>query len=120
MWVIIIEEKVSKKLPKFKDQWPHEMGNVLDNLTAVVDKLNDGTAPEQLKKFGFVQSEPSNLLAINQKGPGKKTRMKVLRLYVYPDKEKQKLWLITLGDKSEQAKDIKYAKHRVKEITQAD
>ena len=54
--------------------------------------------------FGFVHPEPNGVVSIDQKRGG--LNLAQTRLYAYPD-ERKILYLITLGDKPSQAKDIK-------------
>ena len=100
-------EDAQKRLKKFGKKWKHEVRNVADNLTTLIASVEEGSRSEQLKKLGFVRSEPSGILAIDESGPGKGSRMKALRLYVYLHEEKEDLYILTLGDKDSQEDDIK-------------
>lgn len=51
--------------------------------------------------------EPRGVIAIDQKGGGK--GLKETRLYIFLNKIPQIVHLVTLGDKSTQKADIKYA-----------
>ncbi|HEY3965717.1 MAG TPA: hypothetical protein VGM05_14260 [Planctomycetaceae bacterium] len=110
MWNLNPLSDVPKRLDRFKKKWAHEMTNVFDNLDTVVEALNAGTKAEQLKQLGFVHSEPFGVLAIDQRGPGKGSKLKQFRLYVFPEEDAEQLHLITLGDKDSQQDDIKQAK----------
>lgn len=110
MWNLSPLSDVHKRLDSFKKKWAHEMTNVFDNLDTIVKALNEGTRPEQLKQLGFVHSEPCGVLAIDQKGPGKGSKLKQFRLYVFPEEDAEILHLITLGDKDSQKDDIRQVK----------
>jgi len=109
-WSIRLCEDVPKRLKKFQKKWRHEVVNVFDNLDTLLDALSHGAKPEQLKKLGFVHTEPFGILAVDQSGPGKGSKMKELRLYVYPHQEKEDLYAMILGDKDTQSDDINLAK----------
>ncbi|TXT21070.1 MAG: Uncharacterized protein FD138_4106 [Planctomycetota bacterium] len=103
-------EDAQKRLKKYGKKWMHEVVNVSDNLGTLIDALDEGAKPEQLKKLGFVRSEPSGILAIDESGPGKGSKMKALRLLVFPHEEKQDLYVMTLGDKDSESDDIRLCK----------
>jgi len=107
MWSMSNHEDVAKRLKKYQKKWRHEITNVFDNLDTLFLAIKEGTKPEQLKSLGFVHSEPMNVLAIDQKGPGKGTRMKQFRLYTVPDLNDEVLYLRTLGDKDTQEDDLR-------------
>jgi hypothetical protein len=118
MWILSPLPDVQKRLDKYKKKWSREMTNVFDNLDTLLEALNCGTNPEQLKQLGFVHSEPFGILAIDQKGPGKGAKLKPFRLYTYPDEEAKRLDLIILGDKDTQQDDIRESKAFVQELWQ--
>lgn len=78
--------------------------------------LNSGANLEHTK-FGFMHSEPRGIVAIDQKGGG--AGLKETRLYLYPDKSSHLIHLITLGDKSTQKADIRYACEFLGGLTQS-
>ena len=107
MWSLRPLPGFAQRLDKFKKKWEHELMNVLDNLDTCFKSLQAGTKPMQIKQLGFAQSEPFGLIAINQKGKGKGSKLKPFWAYVYPDEASQILHIITLGDKDSQHEDIK-------------
>jgi hypothetical protein len=107
MWPIKGQEGLGRRFKDFQKKWPHELKNVFDNLDTLHEALCNGARPEQLKKLGFVRSEPSGILAIDQKGPGKKAKLKALRLYVFADVTDEVLHVIELGDKDSQRDDLR-------------
>ncbi len=114
MWSMELHDGVEKRHKQFEKKWLHELTNVMRNLQELVVALESGVRPEQLKGLRFVRSEPVGVLAIDQSGPGKRTKMVPLRLYVYPDETDQILHIIGLGDKTTQTDDIKQSTEFVK------
>ena len=114
MWSMELHDGVEKRHRQFEKKWSHELANVMRNLQELVVALDNGVRSEQLKGLRFVRSEPAGVLAIDQSGPGKRTKMVPLRLYVYPDETDQVLHIIGLGDKTTQQDDIKQSAEFVK------
>ncbi len=106
MWSLEVQDAVEKRFKRFEKKWQHEMTNVMANLQELVEALNDGVRPEQLKQLRFVRSEPQGLLAVDETGLNKGTKPVPFRLYVYPDESVQVLHLITLGNKDMQKDDL--------------
>lgn len=117
MWTIIKSSEFDKSLQRFAKKWHQETINALTNVQVLLDALNDGVKPEQLKKFGFVHSEPKGIIAVDQKGPSKKTKMKALRIYLYAEHEAEELHVILVGDKSAQQRDIRLTTNYVAHLT---
>ena len=63
---------------------------------------------------GFLHAEPSGVLAIDQKGGG--GNLQETRMYIYADQASNVLYLITIGNKSEQASDIEFCKKFVADL----
>jgi hypothetical protein len=78
-----------------------------------VASLNAGSRPKPFC-FGFLHSEPEDVIAIDQKGHGR--NLAETRLYVYPDTESETLYLLTVGDKPSQGDDIENCKRFVHQI----
>jgi hypothetical protein len=92
--------KMSKPLVK---KYRRELKNLLGNLQVYLDALNAGATPTQIHR-GFLHQEPHGVLAIDQRGDGE--GLKEFRLYIYPDTDQRKLYLLALGDKNSQKSDI--------------
>ncbi len=88
---------------------------VLDNLETYYDVLKDGKDPLQIK-FGFIHHEPRGIKAIDQKGVIKKFKLKETRLYIFADNLEQILYVLSIGDKHSQKRDIKEAVKTVDKI----
>ena len=116
---IIMQWKVSKTADyqtqekRFVKKRPKELEAVLDNLDTFVNALQGGG--KLPIKFGFIHSEPRGILAIDQKG-GRGGNLAETRLYIFPDPKSNTIYLLTIGDKRQQSKDIQTAVQYVKEI----
>ncbi|MFN0052429.1 MAG: hypothetical protein ACKV0T_09560 [Planctomycetales bacterium] len=117
-WTVRWCEDAQKRMRKFGKKWRHELVNVGNNLTTLLTALEKGAKPEQLKLLGFVRSEPLGILAIDESGPGKGSKMKAMRLYVFPHMEQRHLYAMILGDKSTQSDDIRLSKVFVAGLTE--
>lgn len=84
-------------------KYRRELKNLLGNLQVDLDALNAGAMPAQIQR-GFLHPEPYGVPAIDQRGDGQ--GLKEFRLYIYPDMEQHKLYLLALGDKNSQKSDI--------------
>ena len=62
---------------------------------------------------GFIHDEPSGIKAIDQKGGTKKHKLKQSRLYIYPDIVSKALYLLCIGGKTSQKRDIRNCKEFV-------
>src|SRR5688572_14660300 len=102
MWTIKPTDDYAKRVRKWPKKYRRELLAVHDNLDTYMKLLNSGIPVEQAK-FGFIHTESSGALAIDQKGSGASSIE--TRLYLYADKPLQTIHLITLGDKETQKND---------------
>ena len=114
MWSIKPYDEYEKRVRKWPRKHRRELLAVHDNLDTYKKLLDSGTPVEQAK-FGFIHTESSGSLAIDQKGAGPATRE--TRLYFYPEKPTRTIHLFTLGDKDTQKEDNDYCKACVKALT---
>ena len=95
---------------------PAELAAVLHNLQRFLDHLN--VAPNSRAiQAGYLHPEPGGLLAIDQKGAGRK--LPETRLYVYAHDATKVLYLITIGNKATQASDLRLARKFVESLPHA-
>jgi hypothetical protein len=87
---------------------------MLSNLETFFRALQEGTNPMRIT-LGFIHHEPAGVKAIDQKGSSSKKPAQT-RLYVYPEEQRKILHLITVGDKTNQGKDVNYAKRFVADL----
>jgi len=105
MWELERYVDLEKRLKKYAKRNRQEVANVLANLASFLTSLKSGLKPQQVVR-GYVHPEPMGLRAIDESGP--KNPQKALRLYVYPEEDKQILHVLTMGDKDSQEQDIKH------------
>jgi len=106
-WVIGTTGKYEKTHKEYAKKCPNELKAVLNNLDTYFTSLKALGHPLQIKA-GFIHDEPRGVKAIDQKGGDQKTKLKQTRLYIYPDCDDKILYLILIGDKNSQKRDIKY------------
>jgi putative component of toxin-antitoxin plasmid stabilization module len=95
---------------------PRELEAMFDNLDTVHEALSADAKIEAVRNYGFVHPEPIGIIAVDQKGGG--AGLKTCRLYLYPKKETQTIYLLTIGDKATQKNDIPRCKKLLKNILQ--
>ena len=99
MWDFEPTEEFGRRVKRFAKDHPRELTAVSDNLNKLQKSLREGANPLKLP-LGCIHREQRGVLAIDQKGGGK--NLSQTRLYVYLDREKQEIHMITLGDKNSQ------------------
>jgi len=97
------EKHYAKKRPK-------ELAAILNNIGRYL-KLIAASKNSRAVQAGFLHPEPMGIMAVDQKGSG--PNLEETRGYTYADDEKKVLYLITLGNKSNQSSDIDLAKRFV-------
>lgn len=113
MWKLEQTDEYVRRHKRYVKNHPRELQAVLDNLDTYFKSLKAGVKPLQIK-HGFLHPEPLGVVAIDQKGGGKKLAQ--TRLYVYPDTDTETLYVITLGDKRSQQDDIRTCRAFVNEL----
>ena len=102
-WVLEESPFFVRRFKKYQKKHQKETIAVLNNLDTYLRTLNNGIKPA-LIHAGFVHREPHGIVAIDQKGAKGGTRE--TRLYVYAFETGNILYLITIGDKRSQQRDI--------------
>jgi len=102
-WSLRESEFFESKFRRYQKKHPTETVAILDNLDTYVRTLNADVKPP-LIKAGFIHREPQGVIAIDQKGI--KGRPRQIRLYIYAVEVDQVLYLITIGDKNTQKRDL--------------
>src|SRR4051812_24411137 len=114
-WELVSTDEYERRHKRYVKDHPRELKAVLGNLDTYFESLKAGVKPLQIK-HGFMHNEPLGVVAIDQKGGGKSLAQ--TRLYVYPDAESQKLFVLTLGDKRSQKADIELCRTFVETLRQ--
>ena len=117
MWEMEPLEGYKRRCKHWPKKYRRELIAVHDNLDTFFKALRSGQTPAQAK-FGFIHPESLGALAIDPKGGG--PHLKETRLYIYPDEKRQRLYVITLGDKDTQTEDIKACKPIVQALWKED
>jgi hypothetical protein len=110
MWKTEPTDDFNRQLKWYDKKKKNELKAVADNLDMFLKSLNDGRSPKPFV-FGFLHEEPSDVIAIDQRGAS--TKVGVTRLYVYPSVATETLYLLTIGDKQTQNDDIQLCKRMV-------
>jgi len=105
-WIIEATDVYIRAYKHYEKKHPKELMAVLDNLDRYFKIISHGTHP-QFVVLGCVHDEGKGIRAIDQRGGGGKGKLGQTRLYVYPDVNEKRLYLITIGDKNSQKNDIK-------------
>lgn len=103
MWQMEECDGFRRSFRQFAKRHRQEARNTLDNVEAYMADLLNGITPQQIL-YGFVHPEPNGIKALDESGPG--AHKKATRLYVYPDEPTETLFLITIGGKDGQQRDI--------------
>ena len=65
---------------------------------------------------GFIHNEPDGIIALDQKGGKQKVKLQQTRLYIFPNVEAKILYLLLIGSKQSQGKDINYCRKFVRKF----
>ncbi|MCE5303347.1 MAG: hypothetical protein LLF97_09600 [Planctomycetaceae bacterium] len=103
MWSLSLQPECMGQFKKWHKKHKKELQAVTNNLDTYLKALNDGQKP-RATHFGFLHVEQEGVMAIDQKGAGQNALE--TRLYVYPDEATNQLFVITLGDKGSQSRDV--------------
>lgn len=112
-WEVNIANVSKNVFKKFSKAHKEEYKSVFANLDKVLRNLNAGERIHQFK-LGFLRSEGSGLYRIGQTGITKNSYE--TRLYIYPEEDLQLVYILGLGGKSSQERDIKNCKNLIKRI----
>jgi len=113
MWRLEPETDYKRALKRFVKKHRRAVQAAHDNLDTFFKALCGGAKPQQVK-LGCIHPEPRGVLAIDQKGGG--AGLKEIRLYTYPDEDTETLYVITLGDKNSQQRDVQYCNEWVADL----
>jgi hypothetical protein len=113
MWQTEPTTQWQKDAKYYEKKHPNELAAVLRNLKRYLALLE--VAPNsKAVQAGFLHPEPKGIIAVDQKGGG--GNLQETRLYTYADEARELLYIITIGNKSEQSTDIELSKQFVESI----
>lgn len=107
VWSIEESEQFVRDLKYYNKKKAAEVAALLENLSRFKRRLEDGENPSQITG-GYMHKEPKGIRAISQQGKG--NNLQESRLYIYACEKENVLYLITIGNKQSQPRDIAYAK----------
>lgn len=110
LWVVHADLAERNRLKDFNKRHPREYAACFVNLEHVVELLNRFGNVGAFQ-VGYFRSEGGNVYRVGQTGVKHAVET---RLYVYVYTKESRLYLLTIGDKSQQAEDIKRCKETVK------
>jgi len=113
MWTIETTAQWEKDQKWYDKKRPNELAAVLRNLKRYVTLLNC-CKNSKCAEAGYLHKEPSDVVAIDQKGGG--GNLEETRLYTYAVDRGHILYLITIGNKEYQHSDIEYCKQFVQAL----
>ena len=114
-WLLFPTEQYTRDLKQYAKKHPYEYVAIAANLGTYYDTLKNVNNPLQVKS-GFIHKESDGIKAIDRKGGYKKVKPAETRLYIHPDVETKTLYLLKIGDKNSQKKDMRYCREHVKKI----
>ncbi|MEX1229590.1 MAG: hypothetical protein WEB58_05080 [Planctomycetaceae bacterium] len=104
MWELEYQAEFERKVKKYAKKHRQETMNAAANLQAVLEGLNAGLKMRQIVR-GFIHDEGEGALAVDESGRGK--HLLGTRLYFYPDEPTETVYVVTIGDKDSQKRDVK-------------
>jgi hypothetical protein len=107
MWKTIATDEYARKAKWYTKKKPAEYRAVVANLNAFVESLDEGDLVYPFK-FGFMHDEPAGVIAIDERGAPRK--VPATRLYLYAIVDRETIYLLTIGDKRSQSKDILFCR----------
>jgi len=113
VWILEESSFFASKFRRYQKKHPNETIAVMNNLDTYVRTIESGVKPT-LIQAGFIHREPLGVIAIDQKGAHSSLRQ--TRLYIYTVEVRNTIFLITIGDKNSQKRDIEDCRNFVKSL----
>ncbi len=113
MWQIEPTTGWEKDQKHYAKKRPNELAAVMFNLQRYVALLNV-SKNSKAAQAGYLHTEQSGVVAVDQKGGG--GNLQETRLYTYADDEQKVIYLIAIGDKASQHSDVEYGKSFVESL----
>jgi len=104
-WNIYRTQNFDRDFKVYEKKHPYELVAVLRNLDTYFSALKKLGHPMQIKA-SFIHNEPDGIKALDQRGGKQKVKLQQTRLYIYPSVKGSRLYLLAIGDKRSQRRDI--------------
>lgn len=114
MWRIEHTDLFDHLEGKYQKKRPQELAAVYNNLDRYITLLNSSPNAGSAQS-GYLHSEAGRVVAIDQRGTKGADKLEETRLYTFADDGEKIVYLITIGNKSSQASDVKISKEFVNE-----
>ena len=111
MWQIEPTTGWERDQKHYAKKRPNELAAVMRNLDRYIKLLNVSKNSKAVQA-GYLHTEQSGVLAVDQRGGG--GNLQETRLYTYADDETKTVYLIAIGDKDAQHADVEYSKEFVR------
>lgn len=112
-WIIEESSYFASRYKRFRKKHPNETAAMMNNLDTYIRALNKGVKPALLQA-GFIHREPLGVIALDQRGASGSPKQ--TRLYIYTYEVRNTVYLITIGDKISQKRDIDDCRNFVKAL----
>jgi hypothetical protein len=116
MWQIEDAEAIRSGFKRVSKGYPREYDACFANLYKILAILSNGNKVGGFK-VGFFRSEGGGLYRIGQSGV---KNSKEVRLYVYPEIEEEKMYVLAMGTKETQQSDIQAAKQIIQKLKKSN
>lgn len=113
-WMLEPTDSFKRDERRYKKKHPHEYDAIMVNLDKYFCVLQKSNYTHFIT-MNYLHPEPDGVIAIDQKGKSK-YRLQQTRLYAYPDSSKKVLFLLAIGSKSGQSRDVNNCRKMVREI----
>lgn len=112
MWQVETTDRFEHEEGYYQKKRPEELAACYNNLDRYLTQLNCSPNAKTVAG-GYLHPEGNNVLAIDQRGTKGADKLEETRLYTYADEKNKVVYLITIGNKKEQDKDIKVSRQFV-------
>jgi len=113
-WQLVPTEQYEVAFADYNEDRPNELSAIIANLSKYHDTILQLGHPQQITGK-YVHKESKGVRALDESGSGL-NNLQATRLYLYPDVKSKKIYLLTIGNKKSQKKDIKYCEGIVDQL----
>ena len=113
-WNIRHHPTYDRRYKEYSKKHPGILIALTENLKNLMEHLENDVPLHQCR-FGWLHNEPKGIFAITEKG-GHGKNLAPGRMYIYPDTDNRKMYLLTIGGKNKQSRDITFCSNIVNKI----